>query len=840
MANGGSVIFKFEGDTKNLDKATGKTESALGTLAKSFTLANVASTALNKSIQLISSNLDAAISRYDTMNNFPKVMKSLGFETADAEKAVEDLSEGLEGLPTALDESISLVQRLTASNGDIKKSTKIYLAMNDAILAGGSSAQTQASALEQLTQAYSKGKFDAMEYRSILSAMPGQLKQVAQFLGYTSTAIEGDLYNALKDGTLSMDKFMDAFIQLDEKGSGSIKSFKEQARNATGGIATSMKNLKTAVVRSMTQIIDKIDDALKEFGGISGIIASMSKTIAKIIKKVGGFLVEVIKALIDIGKFLKPLLPLIEGVLAAFLAYKVITGIITGISKAMAVLNALMAVNLYILLAAAVAGLVVAMVALYDTYGKGTAEEKAEAERMKELAEQARETKKSFDDLTEAKNKQISEGLSELNHIQILADELRNLADAQGNVAEKDRARAEFILGELNNALGTEYSMIDGQIQKYNELTASIDQQIENKRKQIIFEAREEEYRKALAEWTDLQTQKEQARLDMEKAEADFREKENWRNAERLTEAIDRYNQYDTAIKDASIKIRTYEDAMTENLRGNTEEAKRLLMEKSLAFTDYKDVANLSQEEQTRILKEQLDRCNQYLEEYRQKYKKNVEGYTSDGLVEATQYADKAKKAYEQIGKNMNEGLDNGLNSTKGQVTNTFKRESEDFLSQVTLTFGINSPSRVLYGYGQNINQGLINGLNSNSGSAISTMGSIARSMLTRMKNILGIHSPSTMFRDEIGKNIALGIGVGFEDEMASVEKNMNKAVQNLIPEMSDVFGLSPTLNNTTSSNSNVNVTVYNNMETDFMGNLVNNIKSFSNGSKNDYNYGMT
>jgi hypothetical protein len=28
-------------------------------------------------------------------------------------------------------------------------------------------------------------------------------------------------------------------------------------------------------------------------------------------------------------------------------------------------------------------------------------------------------------------------------------------------------------------------------------------------------------------------------------------------------------------------------------------------------------------------------------------------------------------------------------------------------------------------------------------------------------------------------------------------------------------------------------------METDFMGNLVNNIKTYSNGSKNDYNYGM-
>jgi hypothetical protein len=52
-------------------------------------------------------------------------------------------------------------------------------------------------------------------------------------------------------------------------------------------------------------------------------------------------------------------------------------------------------------------------------------------------------------------------------------------------------------------------------------------------------------------------------------------------------------------------------------------------------------------------------------------------------------------------------------------------------------------------------------------------------------------------------------------------------------------FGMSPTLNNVSSYNPSVNVKVINNMETDFMGNLVSNIKTFSNGSKNDYNYGM-
>ena len=45
------------------------------------------------------------------------------------------------------------------------------------------------------------------------------------------------------------------------------------------------------------------------------------------------------------------------------------------------------------------------------------------------------------------------------------------------------------------------------------------------------------------------------------------------------------------------------------------------------------------------------------------------------------------------------------------------------------------------------------------------------------IKNFFGIHSPSTLFRDEIGKNLALGIGDGFDREMKTVAKDMENAI---------------------------------------------------------------
>lgn len=77
------------------------------------------------------------------------------------------------------------------------------------------------------------------------------------------------------------------------------------------------------------------------------------------------------------------------------------------------------------------------------------------------------------------------------------------------------------------------------------------------------------------------------------------------------------------------------------------------------------------------------------------------------------------------------------------------------------------------------------------------------------------------------------------EASTPNLYKTMSKMASKMKEQLSLAFGMSPTLNNTASYNPSVNVTVYNNMETDFMGNLVSNIKTFSNGSKNDYNYGM-
>lgn len=64
---------------------------------------------------------------------------------------------------------------------------------------------------------------------------------------------------------------------------------------------------------------------------------------------------------------------------------------------------------------------------------------------------------------------------------------------------------------------------------------------------------------------------------------------------------------------------------------------------------------------------------------------------------------------------------------------------------------------------GRNLVQGLWNGINNAKQWVLDKIKGFGNSILNGLKRFFGIHSPSTLFRDEIGKNLALGLGIGFE-----------------------------------------------------------------------------
>lgn len=352
--NGGSVVFHFKGDTSQLDKS-------LSGLTSKIAVGNLIAKGVSKAFQVMSNSMDDAMSRVDTMNNFPNVMKNLGISTKESEKAIRKISKGLEGLPTTLDAGASAVQRFTSANGNIKKSTNMFLALNNALLAGGASTEIQATALEQLSQAYAKGKPDMMEWRSLQTAMPAQLKQVASAFNMTSS----ELGEALRNGSISMDDFMNKIIELNKNGTGGFASFEEQAKNSTNGLRTNITNLKTAIVRGMADAFNSINTSLKNANlpSIQQMIKKLAENITKGFKQVNKVISKIDWQ--KVIKAIKILIPIVATLLAGLMAYKVVVGILNAVAVAQALLNAVMLLNPIGLIVAGIVMLITILVILY-------------------------------------------------------------------------------------------------------------------------------------------------------------------------------------------------------------------------------------------------------------------------------------------------------------------------------------------------------------------------------------------------------------------------------------------------------------------------------------------
>ena len=129
---------------------------------------------------------------------------------------------------------------------------------------------------------------------------------------------------------------------------------------------------------------------------------------------------------------------------------------------------------------------------------------------------------------------------------------------------------------------------------------------------------------------------------------------------------------------------------------------------------------------------------------------------------------------------------------------------------------------------GINLVKGIWNGISNVTSWVLGKIKGFGKSILNGIKGIFGIHSPSTEFA-WVGKMNAEGLIEGMD--------GMEKEVQQSFDGM---FDLSPQLYGTSSTNMspNVNVVVNSNYEQDPLGQMVSKVKTFSGGSKNDYNYG--
>lgn len=88
-------------------------------------------------------------------------------------------------------------------------------------------------------------------------------------------------------------------------------------------------------------------------------------------------------------------------------------------------------------------------------------------------------------------------------------------------------------------------------------------------------------------------------------------------------------------------------------------------------------------------------------------------------------------------------------------------------------------PSQMI-NIGKNIVQGVWNGIQSMASTFMNNVKNFFGSIVQGAKDALGIHSPSREMRDEVGKWIPAGVGVGIERAMPDLERQLQEDMENL------------------------------------------------------------
>lgn len=520
--------------------------------------------------------------------------------------------------------------------------------------------------------------------------------------------------------------------------------------------------------------------------------------------------------------------------------------IITGVTNAMKALNLTALANPYVLLAAAITGITVALgVWAYksDEVTQKLINERKEAENETKIVD---ENKKAWDELNESKQNSINAGMSEMQHYQELYDELTNIVDANGKVKEGYEGRASFITGTLSEALGIEIKTVDGVIQKYGELKESFDKVMEKKKAMIVLEAQETAYKEAITKKADLlraQNELEQEladkKIEREKLLDSISESKSIGETLRLQNQLsnvqkaieEKAKQYDTQeemLNEYAYNIGQYETNMAlmheekydeisnvswemVKTAQETGDQQKALLEQQIEdeSSELKRLRDLKEKHNTDIYDNQIKASEERLKQLQgemKDYVATVEGGNEnattewrEGVANQLSEATGKKVEFKDAGDGMVQMYVDGVEEGTPKAESAMKTMAEDSIKK------INEQQPEADNAGQNFLTGILNGISNMSlqNKIFSEIYRIGSSMIAKMKGSLDEHSPSKATK-LMGQYFMQGLGIGIEDEEDSIFKQIKnvgeKMRDTLENQLQDEIGIPISVENAKSS----------------------------------------
>lgn len=738
-----------------------------------------------------------------------RAIENSGMEAKDYTKLLDILAKA--GQSTGVSVS-SLTESVTKNGATLRQlgyTTEESVAMLAKFEKEGVNTDTVLAGMKKAVAAWGKeGKNAKLEYSKTLA----EIMRTEDIAKASEIAIEAfgskagpELVEDIQAGKLEYKDFLDVL----QKSEGTVTNTYEATQDGfdkvtlaiQGGkaeLGQFVRDLATEYKDDIVKVVNKVKDGIKNV--IQWIVRN-ADVIIETLKSIGKVI-----AVVFVVKTISKWAGAINGVISAVKGFSAAMKGVEAASNLASSATGIFA-NLVSPGGAIVLG-ITAVVAVTAALINAFKEEKREidvlTDAQKESIQASHDMKAAYDEMETSRQTSMKSVDNEFGHYQSLIQEMDSLVGANGKVKEGYEARVQFIMNQLNEALGLEMQMQDGIIQNYALERQKINELMETKKAELILQANEEAYAQAIQKKTDatqtylkaqetfnevMKAAEEQA-TEVEKVYIEMARIESEEGLDAAREYQEAHQEvFDTyqalqgevtntrqALKDATEAyegynqtIENYEGLSSAIISGDSAKIQDALLKTENGF---KTASNTTAD----VLKRQRD---QYDENYK-RLKKAVEDgdktVTQQMVDDAKKMADKAQAEYLKSGTQTTAGYVKGLKDSSHYAEEAARQMGYDSYEDFNASLGIQSPSTKTEKSGEYFAEGFINGMSNKESAIYKKAVELAQKAIQGLKDGQKEGSPSKI-TTQSGKYFT----EGFMNGISSGSKDLIKVVKNLV-----------------------------------------------------------
>jgi tape measure domain-containing protein len=316
--------------------------------------------------------INRAFSRIDTMEQFERTMTTMLGSADEANKALEETNAIVKGTAYGLDTAAGAVQRFVTSSVNVEDATKYVEAFGDAVAFYGDGTNEQFSRVTRaMAQMATTGKTNIGDINALLDAGIPVFEIYGDAIGITAA----EARKALEGGGTDASEFLDVMTNAFQEGTDRFASIEGAAKNAGASWTGTFDNMRAAVARGVTSVIQSIDEMLTSNGlpDMRQMVANFGTTVENVLNWIATNIPIAINYFKEVYNAIKPWLPLITSVVAAFLTFNTVIGTVksvknafTSAKNAVKLFNATLLANPVALVISAIVGLAIIIYTYWD------------------------------------------------------------------------------------------------------------------------------------------------------------------------------------------------------------------------------------------------------------------------------------------------------------------------------------------------------------------------------------------------------------------------------------------------------------------------------------------